>query len=248
MSGIDYCLLHGADVIVNTDADLQYRSEDIPLLLKPLREGKADMVIGARPIRNHGEFSPAKKLLQRLGSWAVRIASRTRVEDAPSGFRAMTRECAMRLNVFNSYTYTLETLIQAGQSNLRVASVPICINPATRPSRLMRSIFAYVCRSAITIFRVFLLYRPLPLFFIPGGLLLLAGMIGASRFVWFYLTQGGSGHVQSVVFSAMCLMLAVLMFMMGVLADLSSTSRRLLEQVHVRVRRIEHAINRDIRR
>src|SRR6185312_12755240 len=168
MTGIDAALQHGADVIVNTDADNQYEASDIPLLVRPILEHRADMVIGARPIAQTEHFSWIKKKLQHLGSWAVRIASRTDVTDAPSGFRAMTRETAMRLNVFNAYTYTLETIIQAGLSNLAVVSVPIRTNPDLRPSRLVRSIPNYVKRSLLTILRVFVIYRPMTLFVWAG--------------------------------------------------------------------------------
>ena len=161
MTGLDACLRLDADVIVNTDADNQYEAADIPQLTAPILSGQADMVIGARPITETDHFSWIKKKLQQLGSWAVRAASKTSVADAPSGFRAISRETAMRLNVFNAYTYTLETIIQAGLSNLRVLSVPVRTNADLRPSRLVKSIPAYVRRSLVTIFRVFVTYRPL---------------------------------------------------------------------------------------
>src|SRR5690606_14263460 len=167
----------GADVIVNTDADNQYKGGDVPKLTAPVVAGEADMWIGERPIDDTQHFSWIKKKLQRLGSWAVRVASRTEVADAPSGFRAISRDTAMRLSVFSAYTYTLETIIQAGHSNLRVMSVPVGTNGDLRPSRLVKSIPSYVKRSLVTILRVFAIYRPLSLFFLPGGLLLTAAFV-----------------------------------------------------------------------
>lgn len=241
MTGLDAGLRLGADVIVNTDADNQYEANDIPLLTGPILAGQADMVIGARPIDETEHFSWIKKKLQRLGSWAVRAASKTKVADAPSGFRAISRETAMRLNVFNAYTYTLETIIQAGLSNLRVHSVPIRTNPDLRPSRLVKSIRSYVQRSLLTIVRVFAIYRPLVLFFWPGAILLGIGLIFGLRFLYYFATGDGSGHVQSVVFVALCLMLGSLSLMIGFIAELISTNRKLIERTHVRIQRIEHA-------
>src|SRR6185437_3036150 len=203
MTGIDAALQEGADVIVNTDADNQYEAGDIPLLVQPILEHRADMVIGARPIAQTEHFSWIKKQLQHLGSWAVRLASKTDVADAPSGFRAMTREAAMRLNVFNAYTYTLETIIQAGLSNLTVISVPIRTNPDLRPSRLVRSIPNYVKRSLMTILRVFVIYRPLTLFMWTGTILIVAGLALGVRYLTFFVVGEGSGHVQSLILAAL---------------------------------------------
>lgn len=238
MTGIEACLRLGADVIVNTDADNQYEAADIPRLTAPLLAGTADMVVGARPIDATEHFSWMKKKLQRLGSWAVRVASNTDVADAPSGFRAMTREAAMRLNVFNPFTYTLETIIQAGQSNLRVCSVPVRTNPDLRPSRLVKSIADYVRRSLVTIFRVFAIYRPLAVFFWLAALLAVPGLLVGGRFLYFFFVSGGStGHVQSLIFASLTLMLAALAGMCGLLADLVATNRKLLEQVNQRLLR-----------
>ena len=239
MTGIEACLRLGADVIVNTDADNQYCAADIPKLTAPVLAHQADIVIGARPIEQTEHFSWIKKRLQKLGSWAVRMASQTEVADAPSGFRAISREAAMRLNVFNAYTYTLETIIQAGLSNLRVLSVPIRTNGDLRPSRLVKSVFSYVQRSLGTILRVFVTYRPITLFFWSGGLLGALGFAAGLRFVYFFAEGHGSGHVQSVIFSALCIILGVLLTMMGVIADLISVNRKWLERVHLRVQRIE---------
>lgn len=245
MTGLDACLRLGADVIVNTDADNQYEASDIPLLTAPILAGQADMVIGARPIDETEHFSWVKKKLQRLGSWAVRMASQTEVADAPSGFRAISKETAMRLNVFNSYTYTLETIIQAGRSNLRVVSVPIRTNPDLRPSRLVKSIRSYVQRSLITILRVFAIYRPFLLFFWPAVVLGGAGLIAGLRYVYFVAIGQGGGHVQSVIFAALCLILSSLMVMMGFLAELIATNRKLMERIDVRLQRLEQETHHD---
>lgn len=245
MTGIDAALRLGADVIVNTDADNQYCAADIPKLVRPILEHQADMVIGSRPIDETEHFSWIKKKLQRLGSWAVRVASKTDVADAPSGFRAISREAAMRLNVFNAYTYTLETIIQAGLCNMQVVSVPIRTNADLRPSRLVKSISSYVRRSLVTILRVFVIYRPLSLFFWTGAILGGIGVLGLLRFVYFYLLGHGEGHVQSVVFAAMCIILGMLLGMMGLIAELISANRKLLERVHVRLQQLEMQRRRD---
>lgn len=240
MSGVDAALRMGADVIVNTDADNQYEAADIPKLVQPILEHRADMVIGARPIADTEHFSWIKKKLQHFGSWAVRMASKTNVADAPSGFRALSREAAMRLNVFNAYTYTLETIIQAGLSNLAVASVPIRTNADLRPSRLVKSIFSYVRRSLVTILRVFVIYRPLSLFFWSGAMLWLVGLAAGARFLVHYALGDGSGHIQSLILTAVCLIIGGLLFMMGLIADLIATNRKLLERVHLRLQHIQH--------
>ncbi|WP_132998976.1 glycosyltransferase family 2 protein [Luteimonas arsenica] len=234
MTGMDACLALGADVIVNTDADNQYEARDIPQLTAPILAGEADMVIGARPISETEHFSWIKKQLQHLGSWAVRVASKTDVADAPSGFRAISRETAMRLNVFNPYTYTLETIIQAGQSNLRVASVPVRTNEDLRPSRLVKSISSYVRRSLVTIFRVFVTYRPL-FFFWVAALLAVPGVLIGARFIYHYLSGQGGGYIQSLILASLLLTLAALAGMCGLLADLIATNRKLQERIRVDV-------------
>ena len=239
MTGLDACLRLGADVIVNTDADNQYEATDIPKLTAPVLAGEADMVIGARPIDDTAHFSWIKKKLQRLGSWAVRVASKTDVTDAPSGFRAISRETAMRLNVFNAYTYTLETIIQAGASNLRVMSVPIRTNADLRPSRLVKSITSYVRRSLVTIMRIFVIYRPVSFFFWPGLALAVIGSVAALRFFYYFVTGTGGGHVQSLVIGALCITLGALMFTVALLADMITANRKLMERTHLRVHRME---------
>lgn len=242
MTGIDAALRRGADVIVNTDADNQYNADDIPALTAPILDRTADIVIGSRPINDTVHFSWIKKRLQRLGSWAVRVASKTDVDDAPSGFRAISREAAMRLNVFNAYTYTLETIIQAGLSNLTVVSVPIRTNEDLRPSRLVRSVRSYVQRSIGTIFRVFITYRPLTFFLWAGALFAVAGLAAGARFVYFFLQAEGEGHVQSVVFTALSLIIATLLGMMGLIAELIAVNRKLLEQILYRSKRLEQQV------
>lgn len=241
MSGLEACLQLGADVIVNTDADNQYCGADIPKLTAPVLAHEADIVIGARPIDETEHFSWIKKKLQRLGSWAVRVASKTDVADAPSGFRAMSREAAMRLNVFNAYTYTLETIIQAGQSNLTIVSVPIRTNGDLRPSRLVKSIPSYVKRSLVTILRVFVIYRPLALFFYVGSAFMLVGTAAGVRFMYHYFHRGGAGHIQSVIFGSMCLTMGMLFYMMGVIADLVATNRKLSEKILLQLRQMKSA-------
>jgi len=239
MSGLEAAIAAGADVIVNTDADNQYHADDIPLLTGPIVRREADMVIGARPIAETKHFSFLKKRLQGLGSWAVRMASRTTIADAPSGFRAITSEAALRLNIFGSYTYTLETLIQAGLSELRVVSIPVRTNPDLRPSRLVRGIWNYVFRSLATILRVFIIYRPFVLFAGAGASCMVVGVALGLRFLFLLSTGDGEGHVQSVVLSALLLILGTLIFMMALIADLIAVNRKLSEQILVRVRRLE---------
>lgn len=240
MSGLESCLRLGADVIVNTDADNQYCGADIPKLTAPVLANDADIVIGARPIDDTAHFSWIKKKLQRLGSWAVRMASKTDVEDAPSGFRAISREAAMRLNVFSAYTYTLETIIQAGQSNLRIASVPVRTNGDLRPSRLVKSISSYVQRSLVTILRVFVIYKPLTFFASFGAVFLLAGTLAGIRFLWFLFQGSGEGHIQSVIFCALTIIVGIILVMMGIIGDLIATNRKLLERIDVRLQRLDH--------
>ncbi|MGX5730468.1 glycosyltransferase family 2 protein [Pseudoxanthomonas beigongshangi] len=235
MTGLGMSLKLGADVIVNTDADNQYEAGDIPKLTSPILSGQADMVIGGRPINDTEHFSWIKKKLQNLGSWAVRVASKTDVADAPSGFRAISRETAMRLNVFNPYTYTLETIIQAGLSNMRVLSVPIRTNEDLRPSRLVKSISSYVRRSLVTILRVFITYRPLFFFFWLAFILAVPGLVLGLRFVYFYLSGNGDGHIQSLILASLMLMLAALGGMCGLIADLISTNRKILEKILLRI-------------
>jgi glycosyltransferase involved in cell wall biosynthesis len=236
MLGIEACLERGADIIVNTDADNQYNAADIALLVRPILDERADLVIGARPISEIQHFSVLKKALQKVGSWVVRRVSNTDVADAPSGFRAMSREVAMVLNVFSDYTYTLETIIQAGQKNLRISSVPIRVNGELRPSRLVRSIIGYVRRSIFTMLRIFVVYRPLRFFMSVSLVPLLLGLGLAARFVLYYWRGDGGGHVQSLILTAVLLMVAFQTILLAILADLQSVNRRLLEDLQLRER------------
>ena len=238
-NGIREALRLGADVIVNTDADNQYQAEDIPLLTAPILAGEAEIVVGTRPISTTAHFSARKKVLQKLGSWVVRIASRTRVEDAPSGFRAISKEAAQRLNVFGDYTYTLETIIQAGWQRMRIISVPIRTNRDLRPSRLLKSISMYVRVSTITIIRSFVAYRPFHFFGISGLVTFLFGLLIGLRFLYFYATGDGNGHVQSLILTAVLLTTGFMLMMVALIADLISINRKLLEKVDQRLASLE---------
>ena len=231
MTGIDAGLRLGADVIVNTDADNQYHAGDIPALTEPILAGRAEMVIGARPIASIEHFSPVKRALQRLGSWVVRAASGTAVPDAPSGFRAISRAAARRLVVFNDYTYTLETIIQAGQRDIAVESVPVRVNDDLRPSRLVKSIPSYVRRSVVTIVRIFVVYRPFRFFATIGALLLGTGVLLGIRFLWLSATGRSGGNVQSLILAGALLVMGFQTVLVAFLADLISANRKLLEEL-----------------
>lgn len=233
MNGLQACLEQGADVIVNTDADNQYNADDIPQLTQPIVDGKADIVVGARPIQAIEHFSPIKKFLQKLGSWVVRVASKTNIPDAPSGFRAMSRAAAQRLVVFSDYTYTLETIIQAGQKNMAITSVPIRVNGDLRPSRLVKSISSYVRRSIVTIIRVFAIYRPFRFFGSIGLAFFTAGFLIGLRFVYKWLTNehGYEGHVQSLILASSLLIIGFHTILIAFVADLLAANRKLMEEV-----------------
>jgi len=239
MAGLDACLKLGADVILNTDADNQYNAKDIPLLVKPILDKKADLVIGARPISEIKHFRLIKKQLQKIGSWVVRLASKTDIPDAPSGFRAMSREAAMRLNVFNDYTYTLESIIQAGQKNMAIMSVPIHVNEDLRPSRLVRSIPQYVAKSVVTIVRIFVVYKPFRFFLTIGLLLFASGFLIGLRFLYYFFTEGGGGNVQSLILASILLGIGFQTMLVAFLADLQAVNRRLMEDIQYRLRKRE---------
>jgi len=236
MTGIEACLHLNADVIVNTDADNQYNADDIPALTAPILYKQADIVVGARPIATIEHFSPWKKILQKLGSWVVRIASKTDIPDAASGFRAFSRTAAQSLTVFSSYTYTLETIIQAGQKNMSITSVPIRVNEDLRPSRLVKSISSYVSRSMVTIVRIFVIYRPFRFFGSIGAVLFGAGTLIGLRFLWKYLGGDGNGHIQSLILAAVLLVMGFQTFLVAFLADLLAANRKLIEDVRFRLR------------
>ena len=239
MLGLDACVRQGADVIVNTDADNQYDASYIPSLTQPILEGKADMVIGARPIQMIEHFSFTKKMLQRLGSSVVRKVSHTDIPDAPSGFRAFSRDAAMKLNVFNEYTYTLETIIQAGIKQMAVTSVPVEVNEDLRPSRLVKSISSYIKKSIVTILRIFVVYKPFRFFLITGLILFGMGLILGLRFLYFYLFGNGTGHIQSVVLAGVMMGIGFQTILVAFIADLLSVNRKLLEEVQYRIRKLE---------
>jgi glycosyltransferase involved in cell wall biosynthesis len=239
MSGLEAALGEGADVIVNTDADNQYRAACIPALVEPILAGRAQMVVGARPIAEIPTFSPVKKLLQRLGSWTVRVASGTSIPDAPSGFRAYHREAALQLYVLNAYTYTLETIIQAGRKGIPLESVPVEVNGDLRPSRLMSSTADYIRRSIFTIVRIFVVYKPLRFFTFLAGLTALPGLFGVARFLFYVAMGEGGGHVQSLVISGALIGTAAIFQMGGLMADVVAANRRLLEDIRTRQLRRE---------
>lgn len=234
MTGIDASLRLGADVIVNTDADNQYNADDIPSLVEPILSGRAEMVIGARPISSIQHFSFAKKLFQLIGSWAVRVVSGTDVPDAPSGFRAISRQAAHGIVVFNEYTYTIETIIQAGQQNLSLAFVPVRVNDDLRPSRLVKSTISYIKQSFMTICRVFVIYRPFRFFAGLGSVLFLAGGAIGIRFLVKFFSGDGDGHTQSLILATILVLMGFQSILVAFLADLLSANRKLLEDVRRR--------------
>ncbi|MCP4166732.1 MAG: glycosyltransferase family 2 protein [Chloroflexi bacterium] len=244
-AGIDACLRLGADIIVNTDGDNQYAGSDIPKLIAPILREEADAVIGDRQIDTIPHFSKNKKRLQKLGSWVVRRASDADIPDTTSGFRAFSREAALRINVITEYTYTLETIIQMGKLNLAITHVPIHTNPATRESRLISSLPSYISHAAKTILRVYGMYEPLRVFVSAGALFLLGGLLLASRYLMFVYLGEGKGHVQSVIIAAVLLIAGIQVILIGFVADLIATNRRINEDILLRVKRLELADNQN---
>lgn len=236
MAGLDACLRNGADIIVNTDADNQYCGQDIETIVRPILEGKSDIVIGARPIDNTEDFSPLKKKLQHFGSWVVQKASRTDIPDAPSGFRAYSREAAMQMNVTNEYTYTLETIVQAGRNKISMTSVPVRTNRELRPSRLFHSMWGYIKKSMITIIRSFVMYKPLTFFAILGCIPFTIGLILFIR----YLVLGGVGHVQSLILGSTLLMIGFLTWITGIQSDTIAANRKILEDIQKHIRQLDY--------
>jgi glycosyltransferase involved in cell wall biosynthesis len=241
MAGLEACVRLGADVIVNTDADNQYRADDIPRLLEPIFAGRADLVIGDRGVATLEGFSRLKRRLQRLGSWVIERASGVNTADATSGFRALTRDAALRTLVLSDYSYTLETLIQAGAQRTAVEFVPVRVNPQTRPSRLVKSIWQYVRVSSDTIIRAYAMYRPLRVFTTLGVVLIALGSIPGVRFLYIYFFGGRVGHVQSLILAAILIIVGFQVMLMGLLADLMSFNRKILEEVVYRTRRLDLA-------
>ena len=241
IAGLQRAIKEGADIIVNTDADNQYCADDIEKLVRPILEKKADIVIGTRPIKQIKQFSPFKKFLQYFGSRVVRLISSTATEDAPSGFRAFSRDAALAMNVFDNYTYTIETVIQSKTKGLHIISVPVRVNSVYRKSRLVKNIFTYVQRNSFTILRMFIIYRPFRFFAILGGIILLGGISLLIRFLYFYFIIGsGQGHIQSLIFAAILVIIGFQTCTLGILADLLAINRKLIEDIQVRTKKLEN--------
>jgi glycosyltransferase involved in cell wall biosynthesis len=241
MAGIDACLRLGADIIVNTDADNQYNGADIAKLVEPIVKGEAEMVIGDRQTNGINHFSWFKKRLQNLGSWVVRQVSDTSIPDATSGFRALSREAALQMNVVSAFTYTLETIIQAGKKNLAISHVPIRTNEKLRESRLFQGNWSYIKRSVATMIRIYTMYEPLKMFTTIGGILFSGGLLIGLRFLYFYVTEGGAGHIQSLILTAVLLLLGFQIFVLGFIADIIGRNRQLIENALYRLKKIEHS-------
>lgn len=240
--GLSESVKLGADIIVNTDADNQYCADDIQALIKPILENKADIVIGARPINDIKSFSLLKKFLQNLGSTVMRFVSSADVQDAPSGFRAFNREAASLLNVFDKYTYTMETIIQAKPKGLEITSVPIHTNPEVRKSRLVKNMFDYVKNSIFTMLRIFIIYRPFRFFITIAILSLFIGIIIGFRYLYYFCHGAGTGHVQSLILAAIFIISGVQIALIAILADLLAINRKLIEDVQLRVKKIENKL------
>lgn len=243
MAGVDACLRNGADIIVNTDADNQYCGKDIEKLVRPILEGKSDMVIGERPIDQIEHFSPLKKTLQHLGSWVVRKASASDIPDAPSGFRACSREAALRLNVTNEYTYTLETIVQAGREKMAMESVPIRTNGECRPSRLFTGMFGYVKKSMVTIIRAYIMYKPLVFFTIVGMIPFIAGTAIGVRYLIYIIRGTSGGHIQSLILACILILMGFMTFIIGLQADIIAKNRKILEDIQYRIRKMDYEKN-----
>lgn len=240
MAGLDGCLRNGADIIVNTDADNQYCGDDIQKLIQPILDGKADMVVGARPIDETEHFSFIKKKLQHFGSWVVRKASNTDIPDAPSGFRAFSREAAMHINVVNDYTYTLETIVQAGREKMAITSVPVRTNGELRPSRLFHSIWGYVKKSMLTILRAYMMYKPLKSFTFLAVIPTIIGLVIGFRYLYYIVVGTAGGHVQSLILGCMLIIIGFLTLMIGLVADVIAANRKLLQDTQYHARRSEY--------
>lgn len=243
MSGINYCLEQGADIVVNTDGDNQYAGADIAQLVQPIIQDKADMVVGARPIRKHKEFSPLKKLLQLFGSMTLRAISKTNTKDAPSGFRAMSRKVCMQLYVYSKFSYTMETLIQAGNSNMRVVSVDVNVNPKTRDSRLFKSNFEHIRKSGITMMNMFMLYRPGRFFSIIGSLFLLPALFLGLRFIYLVFLVSNPDpertYIPSLILLAIFAFIGIFSFFLGIIGELIKQQRKLMEEVNRNLKEVK---------
>lgn len=240
MAGLDACLRNGADIIVNTDADNQYCADDIPKLIQPILDKKADIVIGERPIDDTQHFSWTKKKLQHFGSWVVRKASNTNIPDAPSGFRAFSRDAAMRINVINDYTYTLETIVQAGRNRMAIMSVPVRTNPELRKSRLFHSMLGYVKKSMLTIIRALMMYKPLYCFTLVALVPSVIGLGVGLRFMIYYWSGRGNGHTQSLMLACTLIIIGFITFVIGMLADVIAANRKILEDVQYHIKQYQY--------
>lgn len=238
-AGLDAALKAGADIIVNTDADGQYKGGDIPRLVEPILEGKADIVIGNRDIENVKQFSWIKKRLQRMGSWVVRHLAESTISDATTGFRAYSREAALKLNIVSDYTYTLESIIQAEHKDLAIANITISTNEVKRQSRLFKSIPEYLKHSFLTIIRIYSMFNPFRLFLTLGMAFICAGVLISGRFFFYYLLGQGYGKIQSLIFAAIFLIIGFQMIVVGIISDLISANRRLIEDALLRIKRLE---------
>lgn len=234
--GLNKALEMGADIIVNTDADNQYCAEDIDKLIAPILSNKADMVIGERPISEIKHFSPIKKILQKLGSKVMSLIAGVKIKDAPSGFRAFSADAAKIINVFDNYTYTLETIIQANAKGLIIENVPIRVNKEERESRLISNTFVYIIRSIFTMTRMFVVYRPFRFFIIFASIFLLFGLILGGRFLYFYVNGNGTGHIQSLILSAILILTGVQTGIIAILSDLLAINRKLLESIQMQIK------------
>ena len=238
-TGIDACLQLGADIIVNTDGDNQYKGQDIPKLVRPLLEENMDIVVGDRQTDKINHFSTSKKKMQKFGSFIVRMLSETEVPDAVSGFRAFKREAAMQMNIVSPFSYTIETIIQAGKKHMAVTSVAIGTNPKTRESRLFKSIPVFVKNQMSTIVRMYTMYQPLRVFFYIGCIFMILGLIPSVRFLFYFFTGNGAGHIQSLIFAAIMYIIGFQVFMIGIVADVIGFNRKLIEETLLRVKKME---------
>ena len=236
VAGINGALAQGADIIVNTDADNQYCADDIEKLIRPILKKEADIVIGTRPVSNISHFSLLKKALQKLGSWVMRRVSSTQVEDAPSGFRAFSRAAALQINIFDNYTYTLETIIQARAKGLQLVCVPVNVNPDLRESKLVKNMFDYIRRSVFSMLRMFIIYRPFRFFAILASLFFTVGFLVGLRFLYFYLFSNGAGHIQSLILAAILIITSVQIGVIAILSELFCINRKLLEDIQRRIK------------
>jgi glycosyltransferase involved in cell wall biosynthesis len=238
-SGIEYALEQGADIIVNTDGDNQYKGEDIPRLITPILRREADVVIGTRQIENVPHFSFFKKKMQKLGSSIIRKLSQTPVKDATSGFRAFSRDAAMRINPLTEYSYTIESLVQLGNEKLKIESVSIQVNQKLRESRLIKNTPSFIARQSMTLFRMYAVYKAFRVFLFIGVIVALPGLVGFIRFLYFYFTSGGEGHIQSLIFSAVFVICGFFILMLGIIAELVSSNRKMIEKITYKIKKLE---------